>query len=376
MSYAKIAVTTAIAVAGIGGGGYAYNKLGPVNPYPISNTKLVAPVEPYRKVNVYFGTDREESPGKGLTERFGPARSPRDSVTYGKCSVSIPATHVKGGMESPSLLRLEFQPDPTKHIMVMSVDVTTQPVFIDSLRREYLDKENTALVFVHGWNTTFDEAARRTAQMAADLSYKGAPVFFSWPSNGPYGSAKENIVWAFGHIKQFMVDFIQDSKVDNVVLIAHSMGNVGALDMLQKLTKEFPEERSKIKEIILAAPDIDAQVFKRDIAPNIVQEGTNITLYASANDKALQASEYKIVNGNQRLGDTRPTPFLSQFIETIDASKVETSFNEHSYFARSHSVLSDIFHIVQHHIRAAKRDNLKAQTVVDGTYWELQPSTN
>ena len=44
-----------------------------------------------------------------------------------------------------------------------------------------------ALVFVHGFNTTFDNALFRTAQIAYDLKFDGAPFVYSWPSQGQVG---------------------------------------------------------------------------------------------------------------------------------------------------------------------------------------------
>jgi esterase/lipase superfamily enzyme len=47
--------------------------------------------------------------------------------------------------------------------------------------------KKSAFIFVHGYNVTFEDAARRTAQMSYDLSFDGAPVFYSWPSQGSLG---------------------------------------------------------------------------------------------------------------------------------------------------------------------------------------------
>src|SRR5262249_46315918 len=40
------------------------------------------------------------------------------------------------------------------------------------------------LLFLHGYRTTFDEAAVRAAQIGFDLKVTGATAFFSWPSLG------------------------------------------------------------------------------------------------------------------------------------------------------------------------------------------------
>ncbi len=41
-----------------------------------------------------------------------------------------------------------------------------------------------ALVFLHGYSVTFENAAIRAAQLGVDLKVTGAIAFFSWPSRG------------------------------------------------------------------------------------------------------------------------------------------------------------------------------------------------
>jgi len=98
--------------------------------------------------------------------------------------------------------------------------------------------------------------------------------------------------------------------------------------------------RSKIKAVILAAPDIDADVFNRDIVPQMQATGIPLTLYASRADKALQIS--KQFNGKARIGQD---PLLAakgkKGIDVIDASSVKTDFTEHNYFGASPVMIRD-----------------------------------
>ena len=68
------------------------------------------------------------------------------------------------------------------------------------------------------------------------------------------------------------------------------MGNRGLTRALQTLVLERPDLRGRFREIILAAPDVDAEVFRRDLVPALRQAGQRVTLYASSNDLALKAS--------------------------------------------------------------------------------------
>ena len=111
------------------------------------------------------------------------------------------------------------------------------------------------------------------------------------------------------------------------------MGNRALTRALGSLLAEDLSVRPRLKEVILTAPDIDADVFRRDIAPALVASGRPITLYASSKDLALVAS--KKVHGYARAGDAGPGLVVLPGIETIDASTVDTSLLAHSYFAET-----------------------------------------
>jgi len=164
----------------------------------------------------------------------------------------------------------------------------------------------SALVFVHGYNVSFVDAARRTAQMTYDLQFTGAPIFYSWPSAGKtqdYAVDETNVEWSGPHLTQFLVDVLSKTDASDVYLIAHSMGNRALANSVADVETGHPELRTKIREIILAAPDIDADTFKNEIAPRIIaakSATTHLTLYASSRDEALMAS--KVFHGYARGG--------------------------------------------------------------------------
>ena len=138
-----------------------------------------------------------------------------------------------------------------------------------------------------------------------------------------------------------------------------------------ELMTEKPELRNKIKEIILAAPDIDADVFKNDIAPKMTSKIKKpITLYVSSDDLALKAS--KALHGNPRAGDSTDGLVLVEGIETIDASGVDTSFLSHYYFADTNSIISDIFDLIQSGKRALNRERLQLVSLLNQTYWKVK----
>jgi esterase/lipase superfamily enzyme len=106
-------------------------------------------------------------------------------LSYGECSISIPKSHKIGKLESPSLLRLEFRPDPEKHITLEAIRTLEEEAFFRNVSESVARAAaKDAFVFIHGYNVSFEDAARRTGQIVFDLHFVGAPIFYSWPSNG------------------------------------------------------------------------------------------------------------------------------------------------------------------------------------------------
>jgi esterase/lipase superfamily enzyme len=121
-------------------------------------------------------------------------------------------------------------------------------------------------------------------------------------------------------------------------------------------------------KLFLAAPDIDADTFKDEIAPRILTADlptTHVTLYASSKDEALLAS--KKFHGYPRAGDAGDLQFILAGLEYIDASSVDTGFLGHSYYGDNRSVIADIHYLIDGHLRACKRFSLKEIEVNGGS---------
>lgn len=325
----------------------------------------------FATVEVLFATDRNLKKGKELDEMFGIERA---GITYGQCAISIPRDHRMGELEEASVLSFETKNDPEKHVTLLEVNVRSKEDFFTALKERVNGaKEKKAFVFVHGYNVSFADAARRTGQMAYDLGFDGAPVFYSWPSQESlfgYNVDQGNIEWSAGNMVNFLRDFLQNSDAQNIYLIAHSMGNRGLSKALATLIKENPELTKNIKEIILAAPDIDADIFKQQIAPVLVESEKPITLYTSSKDIPLLAS--KLFSNHARAGQAGEDIVLIPGIETIDASSVKSDFLGHSYFGESMDILSDMFQIINRGLRPKERFALRPVITKGNTYWRFK----
>ena len=332
-----------------------------------------------RIVEVFYGTDRQWNPDhSGPEDYYG---GERGELELGICRVNIPPDHQLGELEEPKWYRLEFRWNPERHVMVLDIrrrlpeDTWLQAVNARIARSE----ERSAFVFVHGYNTTFNDAARRAGQMAYDLRFEGAPILYSWPSKGAlagYTVDENNVRNSVRHLRTFLELVVQRSEAKIIHLIAHSMGNRALTAALERLAAAMPKDSAPLfNQIALVAPDVDAEVFKQDIMPAIQGVGSRISLYASAHDKALEASSH-VHGGYPRAGNLEDGVVIAPGLDTIDASDVETSFLAHSYFAETASVISDLILLFDRGLEPAQRGGLTAVDHPEGVYWKLvaQPS--
>jgi len=319
---------------------------------PVQEGGIVsAPVTPRQDsavVKVHFGTNRERDP-KSPANQSPPFFTSQNAgkLTYGTLNVTIDAHHEVGDIkksvhlyEAPSILR--------------------EREFLRQLRKD-LDGPGgrKLLVFVHGYNVTFENAAKRTAQIKHDLPFDGEAAFFSWPSRGNllgYWADEKSVRETEPFLEEFLIKLARESNARSIYIIAHSMGN-------RAFTKVYPRVRAAlagntpIKEIMLAAPDVDAEVFRRDLAPQLMGAGCNTTLYSSSKDKALWGS-FLVHGFSKRAG--QQVIGLSG-LENVDASTTDTSKLGlgHSYYAEQFSLLADLRDLIRGHRPPERKSTLE-----------------
>lgn len=338
------------------------------------DVQLYPPGKNVARVRVLYATDRNYSGSVLPAERFGAGRG--DRLRYGWCDVSVPRDHRLGKLESPTILKLELSPNPKKHWVVVDTHPLRPERFYGRLHQTIgVSPGMPLLVFVHGFRVTFDDAVRRTAQIAYDLGYPGIPITYSWPSAGTaagYGVDYDSAAWSATHFEDFLRRLARDSGATEIHVVAHSMGNVvltRALEAIHRST-DAGTVRSRLREVVLAAPDVDADIL-RQLTGALRATTGHVTLYASANDQALRLSR-ELRGGMSRAGDADPV-FVAPGIDTIDASTVDTDFIGHSYYGDNRSILADIFHLVRTHASPAERFGLLAVTGPSGRYWVFVP---
>jgi esterase/lipase superfamily enzyme len=309
--------------------------------------------------------------------RYTTERAADGKVALGRCEVTVPKTHQPGELEAPSVLRLEVLENATEHLMLHKTEPLLDASFYEMLRqRVEASARHELFVFVHGFNVSFEDAARRTAQIHYDMRFDGAPVFFSWPANDKfiftYPADETNIAWSAPHLKRFLLDIVKQSGAKSINLVAHSMGNRGLAAALREIDLEMRGEARLFNQVILAAPDIDADEFRMHIVPAMQRTAQRLTLYASSHDEALLASQF--VHRGPRAGDAGDGLIVVQGIDTIDVTAIDSSLFGHSYYGSSNPILLDLRALLSKAVPPGDRTWLSPAQRDGLTYWVFQPA--
>jgi esterase/lipase superfamily enzyme len=327
------------------------------------NTKFEDVATEKDTVVVYYGTNREvfvENTGEPIKTRFpeeiyGELPGP---LNYGKALIVIPPRHKKGRLEGQIAGR---STNDKRYVVLKAMEHANYDLVMGEVQTELAkakEGERTLVAYVHGFNTSFEKAARRAGQLKYDLDFAGPFFFFSWPSKASafgYVHAANLAEISYTQMTEFLHDLTKQDA-DRIIIIAHSMGTRVLSHGLVDLAAQNEEAAKKITRVILAAPDIDARVFKERLLPKFDFLVNPITLYASDKDTALVAS--KKVNGLPRIGDVVRNGQGIQALENvvmIDASDVKSNLLNHTYFGDSVSIVDDFKSIVSGPLDAESR---------------------
>jgi len=348
-----------------------------------------APPSDWDVVPVFYGTDRNRS-AEQLRIAYGSDRARR--LQLGHALVTVPKSHQVPQVERPWVYTIPFTSivvwqeaeDPKKHFTMKEIRELSREEFLELVRKRLADSnqfKDHALVFVHGFNTSFDYAVYRTAQIAYDLQFDGAPFLYSWPSKGQFGVQdysydRESSTAAEPYLKEFLEMVARETGAKSISIIAHSMGNQLLLPVLRELRRSTPPD-IKISQVILAAPDVDRDNFEL-MAREIQDISQGVTMFVASNDRALMASR-QFWGGVPRAGDV-PTggPIVLPGIDTIDVTGINTdiwSLN-HSGYAETTTLLDDIQQLIKTGKRPPKSriPMLEEITTTNGgMFWRYPP---
>ena len=328
-----------------------------------------------REVPVLFATDRKRDANQHSVA-FGGQRG--DALSFGLVIVTVPTGLGPAARQGPGD-KVALEITQAQRLAMHCIEVVTDERIIEAATRRIGAAKtypNQALAFVHGYNTSFEDALRRAAQIANDIEFDGGVFLFSWPARGgwrAYLGDRNTVDLAQLHLKEFLESVVAKTQVAKIHFVAHSMGNMVLLNVLDRIAAAGPPYA--IGEVISAAPDVDRDLFGR-LSKSIQAKGGSFTLYASRGDWALRLSEW--LWGEARAGYiSKDTPLIAPGVDTVDVTAAGTSLFalNHDLYASSPVLVADMRRILQFGARPPDK-RTKAFERVDsgaGTYWRLRP---
>jgi len=293
------------------------------------------PVRPIAVEQIYVATSRK--PQKDLALPYGSSRS--NILHFVRVDVGIPKAHKKGMVESTG-----FKPNPEKHFAAVAMqpydDAHAFKAAINAKLASKPKGQKEVFLFVHGFNNNFADSTFRAAQLAYDYNIPAVSVHYSWPSAGSIGLYiydHDSATFARDGLAD-LIDLIEHTDADRITILAHSMGNYVLMEALRTLVlRGDTEATSKINGLLLAAPDIDIDVFQKQLR-DIKKMPKLTVVLVSKKDTALLISG-TLTGGHSRVGDGSSIDILQRNgILVMDMSAVDGG--EHSVFASSPTLMT------------------------------------
>lgn len=246
-------------------------------------------------VKVLVATTRERAEPTDNVFTTGRARS----LNFAEFTVAVPPNHRAGQVELAS-----FTGRSGPSFAVVEQAALTKTAFRQRIaaRQRKGEKQNVG-VFVHGFNNNFQEALFRFAQLAADADMPGTPVLFSWPSEAratAYVADRDSVTHSRDFLAELLTTLAADPKIGRITVLAHSMGSWLTVESLRQLRIAGKQNVVNRLRIVLAAPDIDVDVFRQQVAV-IGPMTPPMELLVSKDDHALSWSS-RLSGGHARVG--------------------------------------------------------------------------
>ena len=199
------------------------------------------------------------------------------------------------------------------------------------------------LLFVHGYNQTFEAASRDIAQLSHGIGFRGNSALFAWPSRGgllDYGYDRESALLARDPLADVLAALLQDEFGARLHLVAHSMGTLVTLEALRAYRdRQGDKGLDRVGAIVLAAPDVDVDVFKAALQ-RLGPWRDRMTIITATNDRALDLS--RRLAGNDRVGALPREALADIGVRVIDATEFASGLIRHDVFVANADVRAAI----------------------------------
>lgn len=270
-----------------------------------------------------------------------------EGADYSLQILSVPPGHKAGQIERPMF----GAPDPGKHFMETSRRELDEESFRTALATNIsgrIGSNRDILLYVHGFNTSYDEARFRLAQIVADGRFGGVPVLFTWPASNnllDYEAARESATASRDALARLLEDLSEVPDVGRIHILAHSMGTWLTMEALrQRAIAGGPDLNGKLGLVMLAAPDIDLSVFREQLAK---LDPSHVSVLISASDRALSLSQ-TLAGDRPRVGALDPrrpadrAALARLGVKVYDLSGESTGLIGHDTYADAPDVVRSI----------------------------------
>ncbi len=374
----------------------------------------VVPEYQSNTVDVLYATDRAIESAEGDRTRYGSGRS--KALAFGSCIVEFGRDVAWDDLVSDSRVRsrdypltprlrsiteqgafpetplraliedgvLRDGPEGLRHRQ--DVRLAFQEILKDRLAKT---SRKEAFVYVHGIQNTFEDATMVMAELWHFFGREGVPIAYTWPAGGGgpmlgYGYDRESSDFTVHHLKNFIRTLASTPELEKIHIIAHSRGTGVVTNTLRELYIEArhagadARDRWKIADVVLAAADIDFDVFLQSIvAERVGNTMERVTIYVSESDKALGAADWLMASVGRlgQLSTKQLPPEVGERLKNlhrvfvIDA-RVPTGFLGHSYFHQSPAVSSDLILLLRDN-RNPGAENGRPLAEVSPGYWRI-----
>lgn len=293
------------------------------------------------EVDLMVATTRAPSEDPGIL--FSGERANELSLTEIVVSIPPEKNREVGQVQWPTKLPA----NPERDFSTVSVTPLPQDKDAQNWLKANLPKSRRVLIFVHGFNNRYEDAIYRFAQIVHDSKTDVAPVIFTWPSRASifgYNYDKESTNFSRDALEDLLQQASEDPRVGEITVMAHSMGSWLTVEALRQMAIRDGRVDPKITDVILASPDLDVDVFGKQIGA-MGDKRPKFTLFVSRDDRALNLS--RRISGNiDRLGQIDPTvePYRTQLekagITVLDLTALKGGDKlNHGKFAESPEVV-------------------------------------
>lgn len=320
------------------------------------------------RIPILVATTRNRVNADWPGNRFGALDA--NALSWALAQVNVPSYRNRAEGVIPRANAADT-PDATRTMYISSLLPADSLRFLQRLRDDLAaTRSRDVLVFVHGYNSSFEDAAVRLAQLVADMGFDGTAVLFAWPSQGTlsgYVRDQQTARNAGWHLLHLLRDQLPQAQPDRIHVVAHSMGS-------EVLSRAFAlmdprDSLPRLSQVVFAAPDVDARIFGREVLPIIRQRAAGVTLYASSEDEALRAS--RVLNGVWRLGLGGDSLTVLDGMTTIDATRVRGDILGHTLFGNA-ALLSDLHALFTEGRAPTERRLLQVRRGDGAVFWRFR----